>query len=110
LSGVFGGLVGNQGGIRSAALLAFDTNKQAFVATATAVALLVDGARMPVYLVTSGAALGPAAAVIAVTTAGVVIGTLAGGRLLRRVPEPIFRRVVAVLLLALAAWLVAMQA
>ena len=49
LSGFFGGLVGNQGGIRSAALLSFDMQKEAIVATATAVALIVDGARMPVY-------------------------------------------------------------
>jgi uncharacterized membrane protein YfcA len=52
LSGFFGGLVGNQGGIRSAALLGFDIPKERFVATATAIALMVDGARMPVYIVT----------------------------------------------------------
>src|SRR3954452_9825101 len=50
LSGFFGGLVGNQGGIRSAALLGFDLKKEQFVATATAIALLVDGSRMPVYV------------------------------------------------------------
>jgi uncharacterized protein len=49
LSGLLGGLVGNQGGIRSAALLGFDLPKQTFVATATAIALFVDGARMPIY-------------------------------------------------------------
>ena len=38
LSGIFGGLVGNQGGIRSAALLGFDIRRDAFVATATAIA------------------------------------------------------------------------
>jgi len=50
LSGFFGGLVGNQGGIRSAALLGFNIQKEALVATATAIALIVDGARMPIYL------------------------------------------------------------
>ena len=49
LSGMFGGLVGNQGGIRSAALLGFALQRDAFVATATAIALLVDVFRMPVY-------------------------------------------------------------
>jgi hypothetical protein len=39
ISGVLGGLVGNQGGIRSAAMLGFNVPKEAFVATATAVAL-----------------------------------------------------------------------
>jgi uncharacterized membrane protein YfcA len=41
-SGFLGGLVGNQGGLRSAALLGFDLSKQSFVATATAVGLVVD--------------------------------------------------------------------
>jgi len=52
VSGVFGGLVGNQGGVRSAALLGFDLERQAFVATATAIGLVVDAARMPVYFAT----------------------------------------------------------
>src|SRR5438094_552361 len=52
LSGALGGLVGNQGGIRSAALLGFDVPKQSFVATATAIGLFVDAARLPVYLAT----------------------------------------------------------
>ncbi len=52
LSGMFGGLVGNQGGIRSAALLGFNLKRDEFVATATAIALLVDVFRMPVYAVT----------------------------------------------------------
>ena len=52
LSGFLGGLVGNQGGLRSAALLGFDLSRQSFVATATAIGLVVDGARMPVYLMT----------------------------------------------------------
>jgi uncharacterized membrane protein YfcA len=50
MSGLLGGLVGNQGGIRSAALLGFNLPKERFVGTATAIALFVDGARTPVYL------------------------------------------------------------
>jgi hypothetical protein len=46
--------VSNQGGIRSAAMLGFDIPKQALMAMATAVALMVDGARMPVYLAMQG--------------------------------------------------------
>jgi len=105
VSGMFGGLVGNQGGIRSVALLAFDIEKQAFVATATAIALLVDAARMPVYLVTTGSDVRAAWPVVDVATLGVVAGTLAGGHLLRRIPESAFRRIVALLLFVLAAWL-----
>ncbi len=71
LSGVFGGLVGNQGGIRSAALLGFDLPREAFVATATAVGVIVDLARMPVYLATSAGAI--AASWRLVVALGVVI-------------------------------------
>jgi hypothetical protein len=41
MSGFLCGLVGNQGGCGSAALLGFDLSKQSFVATATAVTLVV---------------------------------------------------------------------
>jgi uncharacterized membrane protein YfcA len=105
VSGVFGGLVGNQGGIRSAALLAFDADKEAFVATATAVGLVVDGARMPVYLVAERVGLLQIWPLIAIATVGVVIGTLSGMHLLKHVPERRFRRIVAVLLLALGTWM-----
>jgi hypothetical protein len=44
--------VGNQGSIRTAALLGLDVRRDAFVATATAIALAVDAVRMPVYIVT----------------------------------------------------------
>jgi uncharacterized membrane protein YfcA len=97
--------VGNQGGIRSAALLAFEGDKETFVATATAVGLVVDGARMPVYLVAQRSALLEIWPLIAIATAGVVVGTLTGARALRNVPERQFRRVVAVLLLALGTWM-----
>ena len=59
LSGFFGGLVGNQGGIRTAAMLGFDVDKRRFVATTTAVALLIDMARVPVYLAIEAARIAP---------------------------------------------------
>jgi uncharacterized membrane protein YfcA len=43
---------------------------------------------------------------IAVAVAGVVIGTVAGSSLLRRVPDRSFRTLVALLLLGLGAWMV----
>jgi hypothetical protein len=105
LSGALGGLVGNQGGLRSAALLGFRMERDTFVATATAIGLIVDAARMPVYFVVYAGQLGTIATPIALATAGVVIGTVAGGRVLRHIPETYFRRVVAVFLAALGVWL-----
>jgi uncharacterized membrane protein YfcA len=104
LSGVFGGLVGNQGGIRSAALLGFDLPRQAFVATATAVGLLVDGARMPIYFAGQLPEIMAAWPYVAAASLGSLAGTVSGERLLRRIPEPLFRKVVLgiVLLLGIA--------
>jgi uncharacterized membrane protein YfcA len=105
LSGLFGGLVGNQGGIRSAALMGFDLPKEAFVATATAVALVVDGARLPVYVWTEWRSLTRLWPEIVVATAGVLFGTFAGVRVLRRIPERVFRPSVSILIVALGLYM-----
>jgi len=105
VSGLFGGLVGNQGGVRSGALLAFDLSPRAFVATATASAVLVDLARTPVYLWRAGPELTALAPTIALMTLGVLLGTLAGERFLRRLPKDAFRRVVAAAVGLVGLWL-----
>jgi hypothetical protein len=99
VSGAFGGLVGNQGGIRSAAMLGLGVGREAFVATATAIALCVDAVRIPVYVATGWQRMFDAWPVILSATAGVIAGTLAGVGVLRRIPERIFRRLVAAILL-----------
>lgn len=105
LSGALGGLVGNQGGIRSAAMLGFDVPKESFVATASAVGLFVDGARLPVYLATQWRDILAVWPLVLTATAGVVIGTTFGARVLERIPERTFRRIVAVLLLLLGIYM-----
>ena len=76
LSGFFGGLVGNQGWIRSAALLGFDLQKEALVATATAIALMVDGARLPVYLAIERRGILSALPMLTIAIAGVFFDIL----------------------------------
>jgi len=105
MSGLFGGLVGNQGGIRSAALLGFDVQKESFVATATAIALLVDLFRMPVYVAFEYTSILSAWPTMLVATVGVVIGTLVGKPMLRRIPEKAYRLVVSMIILALGVWM-----
>ena len=105
VSGALGGLVGNQGGIRTAAMLGFDVPQQSFVATATAIALFVDGARLPVYLATQSREIASVWPLVLVATGGVVIGTAFGTRMLRRVPQPVFRRVLAILLVILGLYM-----
>lgn len=104
ISGLLGGLVGNQGGIRSAALLGFKLKRDAFLATTTAVGLIVDAARMPLYYAGSSdleRLWRPAL----LMTVGVLAGTLLGARLLRRIPERAFRRIVSGLVVALGVFL-----
>jgi uncharacterized membrane protein YfcA len=105
LSGVFGGLVGNQGGIRSAALMGFNLSKESFLATATAIALLVDAFRMPVYAATQYQQILPVWPALLIATVGVVIGTFAGKPLLQRIPEHAYRSVVSLIILALGIWM-----
>lgn len=94
VSAAFGGLVGNQGGIRSASLLHFGLSREAMLATATGIGLVVDLARIPVYLATGGAEMLAHWEFVAVAAVGAVIGTLLGTPVMRRVPEAAFRRVV----------------
>jgi uncharacterized protein len=105
VSGFLGGLVGNQGGIRSAAMLGFDVPRHAFVATATAVGLIVDGARMPVYLATQGKEMADLWPAMLMATLGALAGTIVGERLLRRVPEALYRKLVSALVMALGVFM-----
>jgi uncharacterized membrane protein YfcA len=107
LSGLFGGMAGNQGGLRAAALMTYSLSPAEFVATSTAVGLMVDAGRLPVYLAKSNGRMLPLAIPIAIATAGVVVGTLAGERVLFRLSRDRFRQVISVMILALGAWLLA---
>ena len=101
LSGVFGGLVGNQGGLRAAGLSAFRLEPRAFLATGTAVALLIDLARTPFYLAQGGETLLTLWLPIAVATAGCLSGTIAGETLFLRLSPDLYRRVVGTAVLVL---------
>jgi uncharacterized protein len=105
IAGLFGGMVGNQGSIRSAALLAFRLPPRAFVATATATAMIVDLVRLPIYLSQAGSVVRDNPALVAIMTTGVVAGTLVGDPVLRRIPERWFSRIVGVLLIALGVYM-----
>jgi uncharacterized membrane protein YfcA len=105
LSGFLGGLVGNQGGIRSAAMLGFRVSKESFVATATAIGVIVDLVRMPVYLWFDGATILSHGRFTLVMCVGVVIGTLIGSKVLRIIPEALFRRTVSALILCLGVFM-----
>ncbi len=99
LSGAFGGLVGNQGGIRSAAMFGFDLKGKEFVATATGIALAVDCARMPVYFLTQGKDILNIWPFLIYGAVGVLAGTELGILLMGKIPENLFKRVVSGMIL-----------
>jgi uncharacterized membrane protein YfcA len=105
LSGFFGGVAGNQGGLRAAAMTSFRLTPARFVATATATGLLVDVARTPVYLWSTGPALVPLALPIGLASLGVLIGTILGERLLLGLSPRTFGHVVGVAIGLLGFWL-----
>ena len=78
-------------------MLGYDVPKEAFVATATAIALFVDATRLPVYLAAQGGAIAQIWSQVLIAIGGVVVGTLLGKHILGRLSQPVFRRMIALL-------------
>lgn len=114
LSGFFGGLSGNQGAFRAAFLLRAGLGPEAFVATGTVAAVIVDCARLLVYglsfyssALRGSATVGP---LVAAATLAAFLGALVGRRLLKKITLAGLQRLVGTLLvmvgLGLAAGLI----
>lgn len=95
LAGLLGGLLGNQGALRSGYLLNYGLSKEAFIATGTAIGCLIDASRIPVYLASYHAEFAGAWPYLAAVIAAAFAGTLAGRRLVARLSLVWFHRLVA---------------
>ena len=105
LSGFFGGIVGNQGGLRAGALLGLGLAPAAFVATSTLSGVVVDAVRTPLYVARAGGAVLDAWPLVLAATAGALAGTLLGERALFGLSPARFRQVVGALIGLLGCWL-----
>lgn len=105
LSGFMGGMIGNQGAIRSAYLLNYNLSKEAFIATATVIAIVIDLSRIPVYLLEQSAQFDQAGPQLAILIVIAFAGTLAGRRLLRLISLEKFRATVSVFILVFGLYL-----
>ena len=94
-SGFLGGLVGNQGAIRSAYLINYPIKKKAFIATAALIACLVDVTRIPVYLAVYGQELLPHMGLLVLIVTTAYVGTLMGKRLVAHLSLEKFKKAVA---------------
>ena len=97
LSGGMAGLVGTGGAVRGMTLAAFDLRKEAFVATSAAIDMGIDLSRAVVYARNGYIKIDdliwlPMLAVVALA------GTWLGRRILRRMPQAMFRRVALLLI------------
>ncbi len=106
-SGVLGGLIGNQGAIRSAYLLNYQISKEAFIASATLIASIIDITRIPIYLTSHRQELAAEWAHIAWVVATAYCGTLVGKRLLKRIDLGTFKKIVAAFVVLLGIGLAA---
>lgn len=94
-SGLLGGLVGNQGAIRSAYLLNYAISKEAFIATATVIALAIDSARIPIYLFSQEEFLSKVPLQLVIVVLIAFLGTFIGKKILRQVSGDLFKRLIA---------------
>lgn len=85
VSGFFGGLSGHQGALRSAFLVRLNLQKEIFVATGTAIACLVDVARMSVYAFTLDFTNALThSSILIISVAFAIVGAFIGNKLLMK--------------------------
>ena len=103
LSGFFGGLSGHQGALRSAFLVRLQLNKESFVATGTAIACIVDIARMSVYALTFDFShVKNNANVLIIAVAAAFLGAYIGNKLLKKTTFNFIKWVVTIFMILIA--------
>lgn len=103
LSGFFGGLSGHQGAFRSAFLVRAGMTKEAFIGTATVIAVFIDLTRLGVYSTRfMDAGLQDQVPLIVSATLAAFAGAFIGNRLLKKITLDLIQRLVAILLILIA--------
>lgn len=108
LSGFFGGLSGHQGALRSAVLIRLGLDKEAFIGTGVACAVVVDLSRLAAYGATfygepfDSVVQAGGVGLVAAATAAAFAGSFAGARLMHKVTMRAVQVIVGLLLLGVA--------
>lgn len=92
-SGFLAGLIGTGGALRAAFLTAFGMSKARYIVTGAAIALMVDATRLPLY-VGQGFLRPEYYWFLPVLFALAIAGSLAGKRLVDKLPQILFRKIV----------------
>lgn len=107
LSGLLGGLIGNQGAIRSLYLLNYRLEKKEFIASAALIAIVIDCTRIPVYVYSMHEHLVTNGGLILAVVASSVAGTVLASRVLPQVSGELFKRIVLAAVVLLGALMLA---
>lgn len=97
LSGFLAGLIGTGGALRGAFLTAFKSKKEIYIATAAAIALAVDITRIPIYF-GSGFLDSQFYIYIPFLFVIAIAGSYAGKKIVDRIPQSSFRKLVLTLI------------
>lgn len=108
LSGLFGGLSGNQGALRSSFLVKCDLSKESFIGTGVVIACMVDISRLIAYSsFFSRDILSKNIALLALTILFSLIGVLLGNKLLKKITYESIQKIVGSMLILFGVLLIA---
>jgi uncharacterized membrane protein YfcA len=99
LSGFLAGLIGMGGAIRSAFLMAYNLPKEVYVASAAAIAVVIDATRIPTYIVTGTVLERTTLFFLGFLLISAYLGVRTGKALLNKIDQITFRRIVSIALL-----------
>lgn len=103
LSGFFGGLSGHQGALRSAFLVRLQLSKESFIATGTAIACVVDIARMSVYAFTFDfIQVKDNVTILLITVISAFVGAYLGNKLLKKTTLTFLKWFVTIFMITIA--------
>lgn len=103
LSGLFGGLSGHQGALRSAFLVKMGLSKEVFIGTSVVIACFIDFTRLSVYATRFGnVGLGEHMELVVAASISAICGALLGKKLLKKITIQSLQRFVAILLIIIS--------
>jgi len=94
ISGFFAGLIGMGGAIRSMFLITFGLPKEVYVATSALIAFVIDLTRIPTYLWTGAVEKSEYFMLLPVLVAIAYLGVRTGKKLLGKIDQEVFHKVV----------------
>ncbi|MDP2091084.1 MAG: sulfite exporter TauE/SafE family protein [Candidatus Gracilibacteria bacterium] len=101
LSGLFGGLSGHQGALRTAVLTKLNLEKNVFIATGVVIACMVDFTRISIYFGSFKLFEKENILIIFLTTLSAFLGAYIGSKLLKKVTINFIQSIVSILLITL---------